>query len=330
MSISDPEALTALDRKLRLVDDRVAAVVHGYQTGLYLYGAGGMGKSYGVLGTLRNLSADFRLFNSRMTGKGLFRALERAPAAVHVLEDMERLTGDRDGQGVLRAALWAQPGREREVTWTTGDGESRFSFGGGIIMLANRPLNDLPELRALATRIAVHRLEISDPEMTAQLRRIAQGGFTRTGFANPDQVEFNAEGGFVEKGPTLESPICSEICQYVINECKDANCPLDLRLYDNSCLDYLQWQAGDTHCHWHDLVSTRVRQCAAHFRHQVDHMGIEERKQQQRQIVREICSQIDDPQERLRRWQDVTGASKNTFYRRKAEFESGEFEVAIP
>src|SRR5262249_18414061 len=148
-------------------------------TGLYLYGAGGLGKTYHVLQQLEMLEADFRLFNARMTGKGLFQALEKAPDAVHVLEDMERLTQDRDAQGVLRGALWSQPGRPREVTWTTAAGAARFVFRGGLILLANRPLADLPELRALATRIAVYRLEVTDAELAAQLRRIAGGGFAR-------------------------------------------------------------------------------------------------------------------------------------------------------
>jgi hypothetical protein len=130
---SNHQALADLDRKLQLVRDRVKAVGGGFQTGLFLCGAGGLGKSFNVFQQLDALSANYRIFNSRMTGKGLFRALERAPDAVHVLEDMERLTHDRDAQGVLRSALWAQPSREREVTWTTAEGELRFAFHGGLM-----------------------------------------------------------------------------------------------------------------------------------------------------------------------------------------------------
>jgi hypothetical protein len=207
-----------LDRKLRLIDDRVTAVVRGYSTGLFLYGSGGLGKSYSVYRRLEALDCHPKTFNSRMTALGLFRALQRAPDSVHVLEDMERLTGDRDAQGVLRSALWSQADRERVVTWTTGEGEQRFAFGGGLIMLANRPLGDLPELRALASRIAVHRLEVTDAEMVAHMRRIARQGFTRYQHR-------------------LEAGRCLEVCEHVIQECRRASCPLDLRLLDNSCLD---------------------------------------------------------------------------------------------
>src|SRR5262245_13210186 len=114
----DKDALAGLEKKLNLVRDNVTAVGRGYKTGFYLYGTGGMGKSYTVLQHLESLGVSYQLFNSRMTAKGLFLTLYKAPDAIHVLEDMERLTKDPDAQGVLRSALWAQPGRERLVTWT--------------------------------------------------------------------------------------------------------------------------------------------------------------------------------------------------------------------
>ena len=155
----DKDALASLEKKLHLVRDNVTAVAKGYKTCFYLYGTGGMGKSYAVLRHLERLDVSFQLYNSRMTAKGLFQTLKHAPDAIHVLEDMERLTKDPDAQGVLRSALWAQPGHERFVTWTTAsEGAMRFAFRGGLILISNRPLADLPELRAFATRIEVLRL----------------------------------------------------------------------------------------------------------------------------------------------------------------------------
>jgi hypothetical protein len=282
------EAQASLDRKLQMVNDRVTAVVRGYATGLYLCGAGGLGKSYSVYRQLQHLECDFRTFNARMTGKGLFRALQNAPDSVHVLEDMERVTADRDAQGVLRSALWSQADRERVVTWTTSEGEQRFEFRGGIIMLANTPLSDLPELRALATRIPVYKLDISDAEMVAQLRRIASRGWSRYQHS-------------------LDAEKCGEVCEYIIKECRKANCPLDLRLLDNSCLDYLQWESNNSHCHWQDLVANRIRQAAAHFRHEVAGESCEERQARERDLVREILRLTDDAEERVRLWTEKTG-----------------------
>jgi hypothetical protein len=303
----DKHALATLDNKLRLVDDHLRAVVRGYQTGLYLYGASGMGKSFNVIRALEEEGADFLLFNSRMTAKGLFRVLRASPDATHVLEDVERLTCDRDAQGVLRSALWAQPGRERQCTWTTDDGEHRFEFRGGIVMLANRPLADLPELRALATRIAVHKLDVSDAELAAHMRRVAGEGLKR---------------GRHQLGPEH----CLEVCEFLLGECRAANCPLDLRLLDNSCMDYLQWDANHSRCHWHDLVANRVRQSAHHFRHALSTGTREDRLQAERAVVKEVCRQSESPQDRVRLWRERTGKSEDSYYRRKREVDPGEFD----
>jgi hypothetical protein len=302
------QLLDSLNRKLALLKDRVRSVVAGYHTGLYLCGVAGLGKSYSVTKQLEELGADYRLFNARMTAKGLFLALQNAPDTVHVLEDMERLVDDRDAQGLLRSALWAQPGKDREVTWTTATGAMRCTFRGGIIMLSNRPLSDLPEMRALASRISLHKLEVSDAEMAAHVRRIAAAGFARGKHQ-------------------LEAERCLEVAEYVIGECKASGCPLDLRLFDNSCLDYLQWAASQSSCHWHDLVANRVRQSATHFRHEINTLSREARLEQERALVRDICAETRDPQERVRLWEERTGKHPATFYRRKREIDSAEFNV---
>jgi hypothetical protein len=325
---AEKAALVELENKLQVVNDRILGVVHGYAYGFYLYGPGGSGKSYSVLKTLAEKEVDHRLFNSRMTAKGLFCALEKDPNTIHVLEDMERLTNDRDAQGVLRSALWAQPGRERLVTWTTGDEERRFTFTGGIIMVANRPLADLPELRALATRIVVHRLEVTDLEMTAQLHRLALDGFRRLGLGG-GRTTFTAEGGIAAQEPDIEPATCREICDYVIAESRRHNFPLDLRLYETSCMDYLQWENGCANCDWRDLVGTRVRQAASHFRHEVSRMSMEERKDRDREIVCEILAETSNGAEQLRLFKERTGKGKNAFYHRKREIDSGEFDLGV-
>jgi hypothetical protein len=307
---ADARALASLEKKLALMRDWVTSVAQGYQTGLYVFGAGGLGKSYTVLRHLDALEANYALFNSRMSGKGLFNALREAPDAVHVLEDMERLTRDRDAQGVLRSALWAQPGRERVVTWTTATGgPERFTFRGGVIVLANRPLADLPELRALATRITVLHLEVSDPELAALIRDMASRGFERDG------------------KPVLEAAKCQDVAEHMIRECRAAGCPLDLRLLTNSYCDFLQWQADRTACQWQDLVTARIREAADHFRHELNSMSQEERKAQKRAVVREILRQTDDHAEQLRLYTERTGTSRADFHRRKAEVKGGEFDI---
>jgi hypothetical protein len=308
--MEDEAALANLARKQLLLRDRVTAVATGMQTGLYVYGAGGVGKSHTVLSHLDELGVTYKLFNSRMTAKGLYIALSRAPDAVHVLEDMERLTNDRDAQGVLRSALWAQPGRDRVITWTTGTGgEERFIFRGGVILIANRPLAALPELRAVATRIAVLRLELTDAEAVALMRHLAAGGY-----------------GIGEK-LALEPAECLKVTEYLIRECRAAGCPLDLRLQANSYRDYLLWEQDQTRCGWEDLVASRVREAAHHFRQEPTALSREERQAQRRQIAKEVVAQTPDASEQERLYRERTGKSRADFYRRKREAESGEFDA---
>src|SRR3954470_6991618 len=76
LSPRDVKHLAALEPKLQLVRDYVFQVVEGLSTGMYLFGEGGIGKSFTVLSELERLKADYKLYNSRMTGRGLFNALE--------------------------------------------------------------------------------------------------------------------------------------------------------------------------------------------------------------------------------------------------------------
>ena len=108
LSQRDRGHIASLETKLQLVRDYTAQVAGGYTTGLYLFGEGGIGKSFTVVRELERQKADYKLFNSRMTGRGLYNALERFPDSVHVLEDMEQVTRDRGAQGVLRSACWGQ------------------------------------------------------------------------------------------------------------------------------------------------------------------------------------------------------------------------------
>lgn len=97
---------------------------------------------------------------------------------------MERLTKDPDAQGVLRSALWSQPGHDRVVTWTPATGGPlRFIFRGGLILISNRPPADLPEVRALATRT----------DASSPARLVVPGGDPSLGEIFP--MQFGKRGG---------------------------------------------------------------------------------------------------------------------------------------
>jgi hypothetical protein len=282
-------------------------VVHRHSTGLYIYGAGGIGKSHTVLEHLKKLEAPYRLFNSRMTAKGLFRAMEKGPDMIFVLDDVERLTNDRDAQGVLRSACWAQPGHPRRVTWTTAAGEEAFDFTGAIILLANRKMADLPELRALATRITTMELVVNDDEAVAFLRDFASKGYVRDGktLIEPEQTR--------------------EVVEHVISECTAAGHSVDLRLWEGSCQDYLMWARDRCVHEWRDLVTSRIRSVARSIR-QISTDTPEEKRRQRRNIVRSILERTNDAKEQIRLYRVEAGAERTDFFDRKREVKSGEFD----
>jgi hypothetical protein len=79
LSEADQRHLLEYQQKIQLVRDRVVGVIRARDTGLYVWGPGGTGKSHAVISTLREFQANYRLHNSRMDGRGLFTAMERDP-----------------------------------------------------------------------------------------------------------------------------------------------------------------------------------------------------------------------------------------------------------
>jgi hypothetical protein len=306
LSPNDRQHIASLERKFQIVRDFVAEVVAGLTTGLYLYGEGGIGKSFTVIRELETMKADFKVYNSRMSGRGLYNALERFPDSVHVLEDMERLFRDGGAQGVLRSALWGQRKEggkgpmERTVTWSTWRMEHSFIFTGGIAMVANRPLEDLPELQAMRTRIAVMQLQATDAEITALMRSVALKGHEHEGRA-------------------MTPAECQEVCEFIVEQSRSLHRPLDMRLLVNSFADYQSWQECNAGCHWRDLVATRLKQRPITFAVPPALGTREERMRREREIAREIADAPSDRAERLRLWQERTGKREASLYRRLSE-----------
>ncbi len=298
--------LESLDKKFQLIRDRVAGVVNGTATGFYLYGPGGVSKSYTVIEQLKRMRADYVVFNSRATGRGLFNILRDHPDSIVVLEDMERLFRDAGAQGVLRSALWGQQGRaspgrqERMVTWTNPKETLSFFFTGGIVVTANRPLDDWPELAAIKTRVAVMHFQPTQAEVRALMRKVAAGEYVHEGFP-------------------VEPAACAEVCEFVLAECRGIDRPLDMRLLVNAIGDYLQDVVFHAGCSWRDLVAARIRERPTHFRDEVVIGGREERLQRELNEAEAICKEAKTRDDRLRLWRERTGKSQASFYRRLAE-----------
>jgi hypothetical protein len=299
LSAEDRGHLAELEPKHRLIRDRVRGVVKSIHTGLYLWGDGGTSKSYTVLDELQKLKADYVVHNSRMTGRGLVDTLNKLPASVHVVEDCESIFDDRRAWGVLRSALWSQSRKrpmEREISWTAFAINIRFTFTGGIILIANKQLEAIPELAALATRITVLQLVATFAEVAALMRSVALEGFTfGQDFVAPRE--------------------CMEVAEYVIDRMRALDRPLDMRVYVNGVKDYLQCKTGHSDTDWKDLIETRLRRTTILRERRADVMGREA-------IIALELSRMDiTPAERIQLWKERTGKSERAYWRRLRKIE---------
>lgn len=291
--LNEQELLESIENKLQQVRDRVQGVAEGYINGFFLWGEGGTSKSYTVEEALQTLGRQYKLTNSRLTGKGLFELLRDYPDVVHVLEDVETLFSDKNSFGVLRSALWGQAGedgiQERPVVWQVSGRRDEFIFTGGIVLIANCRLDDIPQLRALKTRIVTMHYQPTNEEVAVLMTQIAKRGHRHGPFS-------------------LSSEECLEVAQAIIARSKRLQRNLDLRLLVNTCKDRLQWANGASQTHWLDLLDSRMKERA---------VPLGSRAGQKAQEV-EIASRIAGMpfQERLDTWIRETGKSQAALYRR--------------
>jgi len=188
MTKEEEDALASYEKKCATVRDKVRASVYGTKLGTIIWGEGGIGKSFQVETILKQAKQEgikCITTNSRMSARGLVDITQKHAAAIHHLEDIESLFETKAAFGFLRSLLWGQKddkGVMRRIgTWEIHQGnkesEIRFEFTGKIIITANCPLDDLPELRALATRILPYHFRASRKELLALMKKMCNEGY---------------------------------------------------------------------------------------------------------------------------------------------------------
>jgi hypothetical protein len=289
--------LETLEQKLQIVRDRVVGIAERLHSALFIWGSGGTSKSFTVEQTLKASGRSYRLTTARLTAKGLFELLRDYPDEVHVLEDCEPILKDKNAAGVLRAALWGQVNekgvRERIVSWVIGGRRQEVIFTGGIIMIANVPIDNLPELLALQTRVCPLHYEATSEELAALMRKIC---------------EFGHRHGEL----TLTPAECVEVAEEIIGRCTRTERALDLRLLIHAFQDRLQWTIGASESHWIELLESRMRQrvCSGGGAWQ-------EMKDREYEVLRSLGGL--SYAEKLAKWIEITKKSKAAMDRRGRE-----------
>jgi hypothetical protein len=306
---TDTTVLAGLDHKLQVMRDRVRGVVERYTTGLYLWGEGGTSKSFTIEGALKDLGAAYKLSNTRVTGKSLYNLLADHPDVVHVVEDAEVMFKSEATFGVLRSALWGPTGaggeQVRTVCWQTAKGRHEFVFTGGIILVANRDLGDIPEARALKTRLLCLHHQLTDDEIAAQMRAIARKGYARG-------------------SSSLSPEACLEVADAIVERTATSGRKLDLRLMVNALNDRLQFVDGASDTHWLELLDSRLEERVV-----VPAGGVgvrARRKNREYEVLRQTTGL--STQDRLAVWMKETGRSRAALYRRLDELEQAESQIS--
>src|SRR5262249_17086040 len=159
--------------------------------------------------------------------------------------------------------------------------EHSFIFTGGIIMIANKPLADLPESLAMKTRITCTHLRATDAERIALMRSVALRGFHH-------------------EGRSIEPAACLEVCEFLIDQSRSLPRPLGMRMLINSLLDFLAWEECEVGCHWRDMVATRIKERPISFEVEPDLGAQAERKRRDVEIAREVAATTTGRKERVR------------------------------
>lgn len=309
----DPH-LASISQKTAMVRDKARAVFLGYKTGLLLYGAGGMGKSWTIEDEARVTGVALRRATRVLTPRGVYEQLRRHPMDVHLFEDNEQLLKKDDALTVLREATWTvertdnvrDDGRfpDRRVTWRRNGDPNEFVFSGGIIITQNEKPPANSRVAALLTRLRPFELVVAGAELLSLAKHLAATA--------PPRI----------LGYQMAPEDCSEVLAFLTAVAEEFGHPIDMRLVKQAYEEYCQFQNADSHVHWEEHIRSLVTQRAPrHFAHAVDLSGSTRRECQERDrgIVRAILDETQDSAEQVRLWQERTKKAKSMFYERRKE-----------
>jgi hypothetical protein len=295
---TDLKHLANYERKLQLVKDQTTLCAKGYWNGLYVHGSGGIGKSFAVLTQLDELKIKPVLHNTRLSGPAFFNSIEQHSKEMHVIEDVEQIFLERTNMSLVRSALWGQKdkrGKQRRlVIYGVHPAERMVLFEGQIIFTGNRPLQDIPELRALATRISVQEVAVTKDELLALMKKICTSDF------------------ITDKG-ILPSERCWEVFDKVV-ELWPENKLYDIRILErcfNAFLGVMKLKK-QIKSSWEEIVAAEIKGGATQ-----EPITRNERIAQETIIALELSRKRLPRRELLADWQKLTGnPTLDTYYRR--------------
>lgn len=299
------DPLAELEDRLRVIRDRVRGVALGHHAGFYLFGRPGTSKTYTVKTTLAEIGKKFAYQSGHLTDIGLFELLEENHDRVIVLDDVSAIFTKPVALQIMLAALGNQPSDRgtRIVKYKRKGGDLTIRFTGGIIAVSNLELHTEPVLAGLKSRVNYLKYDPTDEQMEAMILNVVSKGW---------------KVGELSMTPTE----CLEVAKFLVDHSSQMSIRLDMRnLVDKAYPDYLQHRSGQTDTHWKDLVRSSLEEQLIALQHSPEKDTRDGTKLKEQLLVRTLMTEYDNREERVGKWQELTGKSERAFYRRLQELD---------
>jgi hypothetical protein len=289
------EALAHYQSLIGVLADRVRSVAKGFQTGAYISGRPGSGKTHTVRRVLDECKADYTIHNGRVSAAALFNEIEDRPDSLLVIDDVPLLFANLQASQILMAAVGGDPGIPRRVTYNIKPIRRAVEFQGGIIAISNVPLRHDPAGKALASRLVTLEHEPTDEMLIAFMESEARKG--------------------LKDIPPKE---CLMVFEHVVHVCRAGDFRIDLRNYFKGIEDYRCWKSEDCETDWRILIKSSMRRVSA------DELPSEamtraEMKAAEYEIVKELHAMRLEPDILAAEWLKQTQKKMDSYYRRKRE-----------
>lgn len=292
--------MTTLEEKQGLLAHHVRLVARGMTNGLFAAGSGGVGKSKVIGETLAEEGVVPVVINSHITPLSLYQTLfEHRVDRVLWLDDCDSIYGNMQVLGLLRSALWGQPGEGRVVTYTStqlAGLPNQFEFGSRIIFTANSYPRRNEAFRAVLSRVDVYELVATNDELLELMEVMARRGF---------------EG--------LPPTTCREVVDFIRKA--GGTRQLSMRLYEPSMRKVKY--ALDAGTDWRDLVRTQLDQLG---QTQGTPKPLDSKAHDQKCMALAVEKFPASGKAQEDFWREATGKSRASFFRAKREHEAHQDE----
>ena len=287
---------TALEEKQDLLKHHVRMVARGMSFGLFVAGAGGLGKSKIISETLADEGVVPVLANSHVTPLALYGLLfHNRKGKIVWLDDADGLYSNMAVLGLLRSALWGTE-EGRTVTYLSSQLEglpSSFEFDSRIIFTSNTFPKRNEAFRAVLSRVDVFELKATNEEVLEVMRVMAAKGHG-----------------------SLSPAVCREVVEFIARA--SGSRQLSLRLFD-SAMKKVEYALNSGTAEWRELV-----------RSQLDQLGqpegvmrpLDGKGHDLRCMVVAVEKHPSSVKEQEDCWREATGKSRATFFRVKKEYEA--------